>query len=56
MAKVDAVLYTGYGVRAREALPFRQTRRMDILNKIAAAQDECGNPLKPIPMTMTVKE
>jgi hypothetical protein len=50
--KINAVLYTGYGVRAREALPFRQTRRMDMIDKIAA-RDEFDNPLKPITITVT---
>jgi hypothetical protein len=54
--KINAVLYTGSGVRAREALPFCQARRKNMLDKIAAARNDCDNPLKPIMVTMTVKE
>jgi hypothetical protein len=48
-------LYTGYGVRAREALPFRRTRRMDMLDKIAA-RDEFDNPQQVTLITVTVKQ
>ena len=69
--KINAVLYTGFTVLTRHARHLRHNRRslsrryavfgevyrgMEVVDKIVAARDEFDNPLKPIPMTMTVKE
>ena len=69
--KIDAVLYTGFNALTSRARHLRHNRRslnrrhtvfgeafrgMEVTGKIVAAREEFDNPLKPIPMTMSVKE
>ena len=70
--KINAVLYTGFNALTSRARHLRHNRRslnrrytvfgevvreMQVVGKIvAAARDDCDNPLEPIRMTETVKE
>ena len=70
--KINAMLYTGFNALTSRARHLRHNRRslnrrytvfrevfggMEVADKIvAAARDDCDNPLKPITMTLAVKE